>query len=236
MQCEVSNKTGLLSDCVEAGDVEDTDIIGIELITSNNGPSFAYLADANAEGQLWQCPVDLGSGLFGTCATNSQNFTNGLSFATLQTFSNKYLYLPEGDFWEDEQPIWKCEVNLLTGAIPDTCADSGAGAIFDGPGSIEFITINDNTYAYITSYNDGTIILCSVDTEGNLSDCSPLSQTFFEPGQIALPVIQNTHYFYVTDTCGGDVVKCIIASDGTLNQCGNVLTNMSAPYGLTFFP
>jgi hypothetical protein len=237
LKCDIDNETGILSSCDVVANLADTNIIGIAFKETTTGQLFAYIGDGNPDGQLWQCPVDPVSGSFGTCVTNSQPFANGLLFETLKEFNGKtYLYLPDGNYGDPDQQVWKCPIDPVTGTIPNSCPDSGAGTLFNGPDAIAFTSCSGVQYAYIANYNNGIVNKCHAGPNGNLQSCTALSHSFDVPNQIALPVIAGKNYFYMADLGAGDVIKCDLGVDGSLSYCENVDTGLSAPFGLTFYP
>ncbi len=237
LKCDIDNTSGLLSSCGVVANLAGTNIIGIAFKETTNGELFAYIGDGNQNGQLWKCPVDLVSGSFGACTTNSQLFANGLLFETLKEFNGKtYLYLPDGNYGNPDQQVWKCPIDPVTGDVPNPCPDSGAGPIFNGPDSIAFTTCSGIQYDFVSNYNDGIVNRCKAGPDGYLQSCTALSRSFNVPNQIALPVIDGKNYFYIADLGAGTVQKCALGADGSLSHCVNVDTGLGAPFGLTFYP
>jgi len=238
-RCLADPSTGLLSDCTAIVNIPDTNIIGIQFFSTTSGKLYAFLGDGNENGKIWRCPVNTANGAFGTCVTASpQEYYEGALFLTIQSFNGvPYLYVPngnDGNTGEFIDRVFKCPIDPATAAIPASCPDSGAGAIFAGPDSIAFS--NNNTIAYVAAYTEANVTLCDVDLNGNLSNCALIPPDFSSPNQIQTPTINGVNYFYMADTGTGYVDQCIVGSDGSLSNCNAAETGFDFPFGITFWP
>jgi hypothetical protein len=166
-------------------------------------------------------------------------FLNGPMYITFKTFNTMaYAYIANGDY-QIGASIIQCKVGTNGGFY--NCQDSGAGPNFDGAADVDFATIANHTYAYI-SEPGGAITKCSVDPhDGLFSNCTKTGNNFHTPIGISFKTIKNTLYAYVVD--GGfnspiynTVLQCTVDLFGDLDcldsGVGDVFSN---PFGIKVF-
>lgn len=118
-------------------------------------------------------------------------------------------------------------IGQFTGAAVSSCAINGSNgtlstcaATSSGSASPSGMAFNGN-YVYTTDYENELVYVCTVATNGSLSNCSNTSATtgyvFFNPWALAV----QGNYLYVTAsyTPGSHLSYCLMGGDGSLSGC-----------------
>ena len=89
-------------------------------------------------------------------------------------------------------------------------------------------------WAYVVSFNTGTVSACSVNANGSLAPCSSSTPVGTFAGPLALAINPQHTYIYVTNNPARLASYCNIAADGSVGTCNSVSTgDTHAPAGIT---
>lgn len=245
-QCQVDPSTALFSACQSGAVLPSTYNTGIAF-NRTPGQIYAYVAGnyvtSTIYGYIYLCDVDSTTGLFSACNPSGPIFNNGPLLSITHRFNGvDYLYVPDGNNGAPNQQVWQCRLNPITGQLPVNCEDSGAGAIFNGPSAIVFVTVGGNEYAYVSAYNSPNLYVCPVNTTtGKLSSCTVALGNIGQPNGLKSVRINHTSYLYLADTTDNVVVRCIVKSDGNFKDCvqsdpANPNTMFGGPFDIAFGP
>lgn len=163
-------------------------------------------------------------------------FFNGPMYINFQTFQDQtYAYIANGDYHVGAS-VMQCAV-LENGDFND-CKDSGAGVYLNGAADVEFVTIFEQTYAYITE-SGGAVTKCAVDPQNGLLDtCAPTGGDFSTPIGMTIKKIADILYVYIVDggfraPIANQVLQCEVAPSGDLDcddaGVGNIF---NYPFGI----
>lgn len=188
-QCSVAQNGQLLS-CAQ------TDVPSYTGITFYESDAlYAYLSMATS---VQKCRVDQNGTLHDEHCDDSgagSIFLNGPIYTTFKQFNHvTYAYIANGDYHRNARVV-KCTVT--SNGNFSQCVDSGAGDL-NGAADIDFVSIDENTYAYITQ-SGGSVSKCEVDLNGFLNQCTKTGGDFYTPIGMNIHKIDNTFYAYIVD-------------------------------------
>jgi hypothetical protein len=164
--------------------------------------SMLYATNATGTGGVTSCLIAVDGTLSG-CTQSSGTGTAGIAVG------QSYAYVGVGP------------------TAVDMCAVSGSGSLTGcvGTGS-GFSALNGITlagsYVYVANQGNGTVSVCSVNTDGTLSSCAA-SPVGVEPSDV---VIQGSQA-YVNDA-SGNVYVCAVGAAGALGSC--IMSNGGATF------
>ncbi len=150
-------------------------------------------------------------------------FTNGAVYTHFKTFNQiDYVYIANGD-WQHNASILQCQV-AKNGDLSH-CIDAGPGPNLKGAADIDFATLDEKTYAYITE-SGGSITQCFVNPKtGLFHNCIQSGAPFHTPLGMTLKNIAGTLYAYIVDSgfspsAVNKVRQCTVHSSGNL-ECAD---------------
>lgn len=146
-------------------------------------------------------------------------FLNGPMYITFKNFNEiDYAYIANGDYQINASVI-QCKVE--TNGDFANCQDSGTDSNLNGAADIDFATISEKTYAYITQPG-GAVAKCNVNEDNGLfSDCTATGNHFKTPLGITFKTIADTLYAYIVDggfnhPTANQVLQCAVDLLGDL--------------------
>lgn len=214
--CAWNGTTGAITACVDSGAAFTFGTPTSITFDQVASVLYAYVVD-EAGNRVIKCTVNQPDGKLGSCAA-----------VTVSTFVQ-----PEGIAFNGDQAyitdVGTDEVVICTqgtsGAL-GACANSGVGAIFEGPNAIAFslADVLGAPNAYITN---GTAVSmqvtqCVIDVStGLFSSCGDSEATdVAAPSGIAFESVGGVTYGYITKNAADSVKKCVFnTSTGKMSDC-----------------
>ena len=116
-------------------------------------------------------------------------------------------------------------------------SNTNAGNTLNSPNGIATVTINDNSYAYISNRGANTVTRCNIIND-RLTGCTAVSSGIFnEPNALAVQSVNGSNYLYVVNNGSTSSISvCPLGSDGNLGICTQQLTSVfNAPTSIAFY-
>jgi len=220
--CNVDTSTGTLT-CVPAGGNGFSEPTSVALMPSLTG---AYVTNLG-NGTVTFCTVNTTNGTFNApCETALDNIQNPL-FITLNAAGTIAYLVADSSI---ATTVLKCSVNTTSGLL-GPCVATGSG--FSGPTSIAINPVAP--FAYITNSNGSSVSICSIEADGDLTDCTISSDTFNLPESIAFNSTGTVSYIAslsLTGSSNGLVICTVDTTSGNFSSCSTPNTGIINPYGL----
>lgn len=201
---------------------------------------FAYIVNSTAS-TVSYCPqgADGQIGLSGCgVAASGVDFSVPVGIAIpSDTFTgDSYAYITNSVGYNN---VVQCLLDPGNGPFT-SCADSGAGAVFNAPAGITFETISTSLYAYVTNSGSGFVSQCLTSSaDGTLSTCVDSVSSFFDnPKGIQHQTFGGSvHYVYIANYLSNNVMQCTINASGLLVNCvdSGVGTTFNSPVQIGFY-
>jgi hypothetical protein len=192
-------------------------------------PPYAYVSDSSGSGHVYQCSVNVTTGLLSNCIS-SNGGVEGWSPTkiTLQSINdNTVAYVTDNgeNSLHGYGNVYLCQINEASGALED-CSASNGGMSFWNPYTIGLTTQGMNTYAYVSGGTE-SVYKCSVSSiTGGLSGCIVSNGGYSEwtPSGVSIVNSAGTTYAYFADTNGevsefGAITCAVNSANGTLGSC-----------------
>ena len=164
--CSVNPSTGMLTDCGNTGSGFS---FPVELKFTTGGTR-AYVGDDASSMTVSLCSVNTATGELIGCANADGDGSAVFMGAAFLAFNadESRIYVSDNNSGTGTT-VTLCAVNLVTGKL-SSCQDSGAGAIFNSPASVNLNPAN--SLIYIANQTGTSVTECSVNaTTGLLSGC-----------------------------------------------------------------
>lgn len=165
--CSVNLSTGKFTECATAGTGFS---FPVELKLSTRGTR-AYVGNDATSSTVSLCAVNTTTGELTACANADGDGTAVFAGPAFMAFNEDEtrVYVSNNNSGTGTS-VTLCSVNLVTGKLSN-CRDSGAGAIFSSPASVNLNPAN--TLIYIGNQTGTSVTLCTVNaTTGLLSGCA----------------------------------------------------------------
>lgn len=165
--CSVNLTTGQFTECAGAGSGFS---FPVELKLTTGGTR-AYVGNDASSTTVSLCSVNTTTGALTGCVNSDGDGSAVFSGPAFMAFNanESRVYISNNNSGTGTT-VSVCAVNLVTGKL-SSCQDSGAGAIFNSPGSVNLNPAN--TLLYIANQTGTSVTLCSVNAStGLLSGCT----------------------------------------------------------------
>lgn len=231
--CTINEATGAITLCQDAGGGAALSAVGVQGIKLNTDSSTAYLTNGNGDADIYQCPINVSDGTFGTCVTTPITTpvgydTDSYGMLALNT-ANTFAYLAD----TSNNRIDTCPVSA--GVISGACAASALPALSGNSG--EGITINkadDKMYVadygagiYVCDVSGATISSCVLKTGGGAETFTSIADVALNPSEDLLYATSySTNEVFACDTTpnGTNLFdNCVVATNGVPNAGGVVI-------------
>lgn len=198
--------------------VKNNDLILAEKYTAIDA-KVAFITEGN--GEMYYCKVENNT-LINCTTTGTDNYGRDLKWSPNAVdiikkggYNNLYVVGAEN--------IYNCKIDdkyQLVGCNKIIATDTTNKPIDWLPLDIDFLTLNNQTYVYITGV---TKVYKCVVTNVGFNGCSETGQAFgnekvhWLPTNLNIEVVNNIPYAYVVST--NAVSKCVIDNDANLTNC-----------------
>ncbi len=230
-QCSLANN-GTFSSCpaptLPSGVVTGWQPAGITFATFN-GSQYAYVADGQSTGAVYQCSLNT-SGVLINCNATPSGTNWSPQFIAFAIIGGT----PFGYVIDENHDTYACTVNA-DGSFNSCNQTLSAGDV--EASALAFTTIVSSgiatQYAYISAISNG-VQQCTINnTDGSLIGCgsTPVAGApDWAPQAIAIATVGSTQYAYVADGKASVIYKCTISNSGALSACAQT-PNSGAPWG-----
>lgn len=247
--CSVSPATGALSGCIPTGSgfTNPSDIS----FDSSTGPNLAYIPSVNGFNTITICTVSATTGAFSNCTSvtagniswpSSLTVVNGFgyiaNFIGTNDVSKCQLAAPStyitspctpfatGAVNPSDLKSYNSKIYSVSAIALRMCDVSSPSPVCQNASSYGFsnpvaMTIS-NGFAYVLNSGTNTIIKCSIQPNGTLSSCAPLSPAgpAFNFGCCSfVGVAANNSYAYISNGSDNTVRVCTVNPDNTFGTC-----------------
>lgn len=231
--CTINATTGAITLCQDAGGGAALSAVGVQGIKLNSDGSKAYLTNGNGDSNIYQCPINVVDGTFGTCVATSITTpvgydTDSYGMLTLNT-ANTFAYLAD----TSNNRIDTCPVSA--GVIDGACTASAFPALSGN--SAEGIIINkadDKMYVadygagiYVCDVSGATISSCVLKTGGGAETFTSIADVALNPSENLLYATSySTNEVFACDTTPNGTNQfdnCVVATNGVPNAGGVVI-------------
>lgn len=139
-------------------------------------PRYAYVTNGVGN-TVYICPINETNGTFGACKDSGVGAIFDFPERIVINSSDTLAYVT--NFFGNT--VTKCSVNSTTGAFSN-CVDSGAGAVFVNPVGISLNSAGTQVYIDNSGNNghptgSNTVTICTVNSNGTLSNCADSGAT-----------------------------------------------------------
>ena len=183
-----------------------------------NGSQYAYVADGQSSGAVYQCSLNT-SGVLTNCSATPSGTNWSPQFIAFATIGGT----PFGYVIDANNDTYACTVNA-DGSF-NSCNQTLSASVVDAS-ALAFTTIVSSgiatQYAYISARNNG-VQQCTINnTDGSLIGCGStpsIGTPTWMPQSIAIATVGSTQYAYVADANASVIYKCTISNSGALSAC-----------------
>lgn len=183
-----------------------------------NGSQYAYVADGQSTGAVYQCSLNT-SGVLTHCNATPSGTSWSPQFIAFATIDGT----PFGYVIDGNHETYACTVNA-DGSF-NSCNPTLSASVVEAS-ALAFTTLVNSgiatQYAYISALNNGMQQCTINNTDGSLIGCgsTPASGApNWTPQAIAIATVGSTQYAYVADGNANVIYKCTLSNAGALSAC-----------------
>jgi hypothetical protein len=236
--CVLNAATEVITSCQSAGGGAAIVGVGVQGIVLSNDGTQAYLTNGNGDANIYQCPINVSDGTFGTCVASAVTVTNaggaynsgGYGMLTLNT-ENTFAYLVDSANNDriDACPVSAGVINsaaCTTSGLPNTSSQSGEGIIINKASDAMYVA-DYSDGIYVCNVSGATISSCILKTGGGAISLSHIADIALNPSENLLYATSYTNNsVYVCDATPNGTNQfsnCVVATNAVGNASGVVI-------------
>lgn len=231
--CAINATTDAITSCQDAGGGAALSSVGVQGIKLNSDSSIAYLTNGNGDPDIYQCPINVSDGTFGTCVattvTSPSGYnSDGYGMLALNT-ANTIAYLAD----TANNRIDTCPVSagVISGActasvLPALSGNSAEGIILNKASDTIYIA-DYGAGIYVCDVSGATISSCVLKTGGGASSFTSIADIALNPSEDLLYATSySTNEVFACDTTPNGTSQfdnCVVATSAVPNAGGVVI-------------